>query len=110
MIQSTATVSGLSDRTSVFGVSSIGLAAPTARPTPSAMPSLSFGELMAQVATNAKETIQAGEASAIAGLQGKASTQSVVEAVMSAEQTLQTAIAVRDKVVAAYQEIVRMAI
>jgi len=34
----------------------------------------------------------------------------VVEAVMSAEQSLQTAVAIRDKVVAAYQEIVRMAI
>ena len=36
--------------------------------------------------------------------------QQVVAAVMSTEQTLQAAIAVRDKVVAAYQEISRMAI
>ena len=43
-------------------------------------------------------------------LQGKASVQQVVEAVMSAERQLQTAIAVRDKVVAAYLEISRMAI
>jgi flagellar hook-basal body complex protein FliE len=34
----------------------------------------------------------------------------VVEAVMSAEQTLQMAVAVRDKVVQAYQEVSRMAI
>jgi flagellar hook-basal body complex protein FliE len=33
----------------------------------------------------------------------------VVEAVMSTEQTLQAAIAIRDKVVAAYQELSRMA-
>jgi flagellar hook-basal body complex protein FliE len=33
-----------------------------------------------------------------------------VEAVMSAEKSLQTALAVRDKVVNAYQEISRMAI
>ena len=43
-------------------------------------------------------------------MQGKAAVQEVVEAVMSAEQTLQSAIAIRDKVVAAYQEISRMAI
>ena len=46
------------------------------------------------------ETLRAGEAAALAGMQGKASVQQVVEAVMSAEQTLQTAIAIRDKVVA----------
>ena len=42
--------------------------------------------------------------------QGQASVQQVVEAVMSAEQTLQGAIAIRDKVVAAYLEISRMQI
>jgi len=69
-----------------------------------------FGDVMKQVAANATETLKAGEATAILGMQGKASVQQVVEAVMSAEQTLQTAIAIRDKVVAAYQEISRMAI
>jgi flagellar hook-basal body complex protein FliE len=70
----------------------------------------SFTDMMAQVATSAVDTMKAGEAASIAGIQGKASVQQVVEAVMSAEQTLQTAIAIRDKVVAAYQEIARMAI
>ncbi|QFU18197.1 flagellar hook-basal body complex protein FliE [Microvirga thermotolerans] len=69
-----------------------------------------FGDIMVQVAANAAQTLRAGEAAAIAGIQGKASVQQVVEAVMSAEQALQTAIAIRDKVVAAYQEISRMAI
>jgi flagellar hook-basal body complex protein FliE len=69
-----------------------------------------FGDVMAQIAANATETLKAGEATAIMGMQGKASVQQVVEAVMSAEQTLQTAIAIRDKVVAAYQEISRMSI
>ncbi len=72
--------------------------------------SVSFSDMMAQVATSAVDTMKAGEAASIAGIQGKASVQQVVEAVMSAEQTLQTAIAIRDKVVAAYQEIARMAI
>jgi len=70
----------------------------------------SFSDVMAQVTTSAVDTMKAGEAASIAGIQGKASVQQVVEAVMSAEQTLQTAIAIRDKVVAAYQEIARMAI
>lgn len=77
---------------------------------PSASQHVDFGDIMVQVAANATQTLRAGESAAIAGMQGKASVQQVVEAVMSAEQALQTAIAIRDKVVAAYQEISRMAI
>ena len=69
-----------------------------------------FSEILAQVAGQAVETMRAGEATALSGIQGQASVQQVVQAVMSAEQTLQTAIAIRDKVISAYQEISRMAI
>jgi flagellar hook-basal body complex protein FliE len=68
-----------------------------------------FASVLAHVAAEGAQTMRAGEAAALGGLQGKASVQQVVEAVMSAEQTLQAAIAIRDKVVAAYQEISRMA-
>jgi len=79
-------------------------AAATARQT------ANFSEILAQVAGQAVETMRQGEAAALSGIQGQASVQQVVQAVMSAEQTLQTAIAIRDKIVAAYQEISRMAI
>ena len=69
-----------------------------------------FGSVLADLAKDTITTVKSGEAAAISGLQGKASTQKIVEAVMSAEQALQVAIAVRDKVVQAYQEIGRMAI
>ena len=72
--------------------------------------STSFGDMLSQVASDAVGTLRKGEATAISGIEGKASVQQVVEAVMNAQQTLQTAIAIRDKVVAAYQEISRMAI
>ena len=49
--------------------------------------------------------MQTGESMSIAGIQGKATTQSVVEAVMSAQEKLQTALAVRDKAVAAFQDV-----
>jgi flagellar hook-basal body complex protein FliE len=68
-----------------------------------------FASVLANVAAEGVQTMRAGEAAALGGLQGKTSVQQVVEAVMSAEQTLQAAIAIRDKVVAAYQEISRMA-
>jgi flagellar hook-basal body complex protein FliE len=69
-----------------------------------------FGQIMASFATGVRNDLRAGEAASIAGIQGKASTQQVVEAVMSAEQSLQTAVAIRDKVVAAYLDLSRMAI
>ncbi|MFM9940466.1 MAG: flagellar hook-basal body complex protein FliE [Hyphomicrobiaceae bacterium] len=50
------------------------------------------------------------EAVSVAGIKGSAPTQDVVEQIMSAEQALQASIAVRDKIVAAYLEISRMAI
>ncbi|MEM5585019.1 MULTISPECIES: flagellar hook-basal body complex protein FliE [unclassified Roseibium] len=69
-----------------------------------------FSEAMAQVSQDAIDKVKQGEATAIAGVDGQASVQQVVEAVMAAESTLQTAIAIRDKVVHAYQEISRMSI
>ncbi len=69
-----------------------------------------FGALLGQMITQTGETLRAGEATSIAGIRGQASVQQVVEAVMSAERTLQTAIAIRDKAVAAYLEVSRMAI
>lgn len=69
-----------------------------------------FSQVLANVATDAIGTVRAGEATAISGIEGKASIQSVVAAVMAAEQTLQAAVSIRDKVVSAYQEISRMAI
>jgi flagellar hook-basal body complex protein FliE len=71
---------------------------------------LGFDSVMKQVTTDAIGTLKAGESASISAIQGKESTRRVVEALMSAEQALQTAVAVRDKVVQAYQEVVRMSI
>ena len=46
----------------------------------------------------------------VKALQGDADAREVVDAVMSAEQSLQAAVAIRDKIVSAYLEISRMAI
>jgi flagellar hook-basal body complex protein FliE len=53
--------------------------------------------------------LKSGEAAAISGLQGQTSVQNVVESVMTAERSLQTAISIRDKLVSA-QSISQMAI
>ena len=72
--------------------------------------SLDFTSVLAKAALSAIDTLRSGEATAISGVQGKASVQQVAEQVMAAEQTLQTAVVVRDKVVAAYIELSRMQI
>ncbi len=90
---------------------SAGVGAATAvAPATGAAPAADFSQVLANVATDAIGTVRAGEVAAISGIEGKASIQSVVASVMAAEQTLQAAVAIREKVVSAYQEISRMAI
>ncbi|MDQ0506668.1 flagellar hook-basal body complex protein FliE [Xanthobacter agilis] len=69
-----------------------------------------FSTMLARMSSDTVDTLKTSEATSIMGINGRASVQQVVEAVMNAEQSLQTAISVRDKVVAAYQEISRMTI
>lgn len=70
----------------------------------------SFTDVLGQSFSSALSTIQGGESAAIQGLQGSMAPAKVVEAVMGAQRTLQSALAIRDKVVAAWQEIARMPI
>lgn len=69
-----------------------------------------FASVLQDMSAEAVSTLEKGEAAAISGIGGTSSPQEVVQAVMSAEQTLQAALAIRDKVVSAYQELSRMQI
>ncbi len=78
---------------------------PTATP---AAAGADFGSVLADVANNTVDALKAGESAAIGGITGSRSVQQVVDAMLNADEALQTAIAVRDKLVSAYQEISRM--
>ncbi len=94
-----------------FATTPVERAAPFAQQQARVTPSqASFGDVLQQLANETVATIKDGESAAIAGVHGKASTVQVVDAVMAAERSLQTMIAVRDKFVGAYQEISKMAI
>jgi flagellar hook-basal body complex protein FliE len=54
--------------------------------------------------------LRAGESAAMAAIEGKASTQQAVMATLHAEQSLQAALAIRDKIVSAFLEVSRMQI
>lgn len=69
---------------------------------------VSFSEYMVDALDSARTTLQSAEETQIKGLQGKASSQEVVEAIMASEMTIQTITSVRDRAVQAYQELLRM--
>jgi flagellar hook-basal body complex protein FliE len=71
---------------------------------------VSFEQALGQATGAAISTLQSGEAAAIQGVEGAASPMKVVESVMEAQRSLQSVLAIRDKIVSAYQEIARMAI
>ncbi len=69
-----------------------------------------FGQLLNQVMTDAIGASRHAETQMAAQVQGKAQLVDVVTAISSAEASLETVIAVRDQVISAYQEIMRMPI
>ena len=70
----------------------------------------SFASVLSDLASRTVGTLQHVEQLSVQGLQGQVDTREVVDAVMSAEQALQAAVAIRDKIVSAYMEISRMSI
>jgi flagellar hook-basal body complex protein FliE len=70
----------------------------------------SFSDLLKKAANESIKSGDASEKQSLLATAGKANVTDVVEAVSSAEVTLQAVTAVRDKVVSAYQEILRMPI
>ncbi|MFY9969051.1 MAG: flagellar hook-basal body complex protein FliE [Roseiarcus sp.] len=99
----------------IEGVSALGMlssGSSVGAPTAPAAPAVgaSFEQALGQAIGSAVDTLKAGEAFAIQGVQGAATPMKVVESVMDAQRSLQSVLAIRDKIVSAYQEIARMAI
>src|SRR5690606_11386022 len=69
---------------------------------------VSFGDILQNKAQDALRVMRAGETASAKAITGEASLPEVVQAVNAAELTLQTVTAVRDRLVSAYQEIMRM--
>ena len=97
---------------SVSGIGSASVSAGVRSPMATAAPTQgpSFEQALSQVIGSAVDTLQAGEAVAIQGVQGAVSPMKVVDGVMAAQRSLQSVLAIRDKAVSAYQEVARMAI
>ncbi len=87
--------------TSAAGASSI---------TPANVPGGNFSDFLSDAVKDSINTIRQGEQMATAQVQGKANLVDVVNSANAAEITLDTVVAVRDKVVQAYQSILNMPI
>lgn len=83
-------------------------AIPTLDPKP--VPGQTFANLVEGAARQALQVHHNAEAVAQQAAVGKADITEVVTAVANAEVTLQTVVAIRDKVVSAYVDIMRMPI
>jgi len=69
-----------------------------------------FADMLQGALQDVAGTMKQGEAASLGAITGKADINNVVTAVNNAELTLQTVVAVRDKVLSAYTEIMHMTV
>ncbi|MGY9048814.1 hypothetical protein P775_15405 [Puniceibacterium antarcticum] len=98
------------DVRSLFAAQSYAASRPVTEPQPetatpqAATPGASFG----QIVTDFAQTLRTGEDLAKTTMMGDADPHALVEALAQSELAVETVVAVRNKVVEAYQEILRM--
>src|SRR5690349_1226709 len=73
-------------------------------------PGAAFSQILQSAVNSTVEATRNSEKQMAAHVQGKAELVDVVTAVASAETSLETVMAIRDQVISAYQEILRMPI
>jgi flagellar hook-basal body complex protein FliE len=100
----------------VTGAAGIGAAAAAAYRAAAGAPALAegpqggFGALVERALQQGVQIGRSAEAASTAAMLGQGGVTEAVLAISRAELTLQTAVAVRDRVVAAYQDVMRMPI
>lgn len=100
---------GALDFSKISGTSGLGQSGPVTA-AGAADATSSFASVLGDLATRTVGTLENAEQLSAQGLQGQADMREVVDAVMSAEQALTAAVAIRDKIVSAYMEVSRMSI
>jgi flagellar hook-basal body complex protein FliE len=94
------------DVRTAFAAQTYALARPATAPQPAEQGGIGAG--FARAATDFAETLARGETTARAAMTGGADPHALVEALASSSLAVETAVTVRDRVVEAYQEILRM--
>ena len=81
-----------------------------AAPAPSKEPERAFSNMVADAVKGAIDTGKNSEQMSMKGIAGEAELNDVITAVANAEVTLKTAVALRERVIGAYKEVLRMPI
>ena len=87
-----------------------GLLGTPSKPGGASATGVDFASLIQGAVSSVAQSGKAAETQAIAAAAGKADIVDVVTAVAESEAALETLVAVRDRVIAAYEEIMRMPI
>ena len=69
-----------------------------------------FSSLLSESVQSATTTLKAGETAVVKGLLNESSLADLATAVTDAELTLRTVVTVRDRIISAYQDIIKMPI
>jgi flagellar hook-basal body complex protein FliE len=104
----TSFAAGAYAATQSLGVGALGAAKPAG--AAAAAGGLNFGSLLQGALEGVAQSGHKAEAQALSAATGKADIVDVVTAVAESEAALETLVAVRDRVIAAYEEIMRMPI
>ncbi len=105
-ISSNAAASAYQNTQGIKGIGSQVISAPKTEGTEGA----SFADLLKNNIQGAVDTMRGGEQMAAKAVTGEADLTDVVQSITAAELTLQTVVSVRDRMISAYQEILRMPI
>jgi flagellar hook-basal body complex protein FliE len=69
-----------------------------------------FSTMVGEAASAALDTLRGAERTTARGVAGKADVQEVVQALTNAELTMQSVVAIRDKIVSAYNDVMHMSV
>lgn len=94
------------DVRSLFAAQKYAASLPAVEPQPTADPS--GKNTFAVAARSFEQTLRSGEEAAMSNMIGDADPHALVEALAQSELAVETVVAIRNKVVEAYQEILRM--
>ena len=98
----------LSEAAAAYGRNAQGLGSPLATKDKADGPD--FAAMLRDAAEGAVETLRQGETATLEAAAGSADLNEVIMAVSKADMTLQTVVTVRDRVIQAYQDVLRMPI
>lgn len=110
MIRDPSILSGGAERAYQTGLALKGGAPAPTQPHTGGTDGQSFAEMLQSATQEAITTLREADTVGRAGMAGKADAQQVVEATLAMETTLRTVVSVRDRLVSAYQEVLRMPI